>query len=52
MSKKEVQEYTLKAEMCRLQAEEEAKQHARLSEQLGEMHKKQELEVCGTICGV
>lgn len=36
--------------MCRLQAEEEAKQQTlRLSEQLGEMHKKQEVEVCGTI---
>lgn len=35
--------------MCRFQAEEEAKQHTRLSEQLGEMHKKQEVEVCGMI---
>lgn len=49
-SKEEARELALKAEMGRLQAEEEAKQQTlRLSEQLEEMHKKQEVEVCGTI---
>ncbi|TMS14195.1 Coiled-coil alpha-helical rod protein 1 [Larimichthys crocea] len=45
-SKEEIQELVLKAEMGRLQAEEEAKQQTlRLSEQLEEMHKKQEEEL-------
>lgn len=49
-SKEEIQELVLKAEMGRLQAEEEAKQQTlRLSEQLEEMHKKQEEEVRGTV---
>lgn len=49
-SKQEARELALKAEMGRLQAEEQAKQQSlRLSEQLEEMHKKQELEVCGTV---
>ncbi len=49
-SKEEARELALKAEMGRLQAEEEAKQRTlRLSEQLEEMHKKQEVEVCDTI---
>lgn len=43
-SKEEARE----AELGRLQAEEEAKKQAfRLSEQLEEMQKKQEIEVCG-----
>eukprot|EP00064_Thunnus_orientalis_P007077 superscaffoldBa00000766_g7096 len=43
-SKEEARELALKAEMGRLQAEEEAKRHAlRVSEQLAEMQKKQEL---------
>lgn len=47
-SKEEVQELALKAEMGRLQAEEEAKKRTlRVSEQLAEMQKKQEVEVCG-----
>lgn len=47
-SKEAAQELALKAEMCRLQAAEEAKQQTRgLSEQLEEMQKKQEIEVCG-----
>lgn len=49
-SKEEAREVALKAEMGRLQAEEEAKQQTlRLSEQLEEMQKKQEMEVCGTV---
>ncbi|XP_041808504.1 coiled-coil alpha-helical rod protein 1 [Chelmon rostratus] len=45
-SKQEARELALKAEMGRLQAEEQAKQQSlRLSEQLEEMHKKQELEL-------
>lgn len=49
-SKGEAQELALKAEMGRLQAEEEAKRRTlRLSQQLEEMQKKQEVEVCGTI---
>nr|XP_046266739.1 coiled-coil alpha-helical rod protein 1 [Scatophagus argus] len=45
-SKEEARELALKAEMCRLQAEEETKQQTlRLSEQLEEMHKKQEAEL-------
>lgn len=49
-SKEEAQELALKAEMGRLQAAEEAKQQTlRLSEQLEEMQKKQEVEVCGKL---
>lgn len=49
-SKEEARELALKAEMCRSHAEEEAKQQdLRLSQQLGEMQKKQEVEVGGTI---
>ncbi|KAI3373565.1 hypothetical protein L3Q82_022153, partial [Scortum barcoo] len=45
-SKEEARELILKAEMCRLQAEEEAKQQTfRLSEELEEMHKKQEAKL-------
>ncbi|XP_042288219.1 coiled-coil alpha-helical rod protein 1 isoform X1 [Thunnus maccoyii] len=45
-SKEEARELALKAEMGRLQAEEEAKRHAlRVSEQLAEMQKKQEVEL-------
>lgn len=45
--KEEARELALKAEMGRLQAEEEAKQQTlRLSEHLEEMLKKQEVEVC------
>ncbi|XP_044079620.1 coiled-coil alpha-helical rod protein 1 [Siniperca chuatsi] len=45
-SKEEARELALKAEMGRLQAEEEAKQQTlRLSEQLEEMQKKQEVEL-------
>ncbi|XP_035846819.1 coiled-coil alpha-helical rod protein 1 isoform X1 [Sander lucioperca] len=45
-SKEEAQELALKAEMGRLQAAEEAKQQTlRLSEQLEEMQKKQEVEL-------
>ena len=47
-SKEVAQELALKAEMCRLQAAEEAKQQTRdLLEQLEEIQKKQEMEVCG-----
>lgn len=47
----EAREWALKAEMCRLKAEKEAKQQScRMSEQLGEMQKNQETEVRGTIC--
>lgn len=50
-SMEEAREWALKAEMCRLKAEKEAKQQShRLSEQLAEMQKKQETEVRGTIC--
>lgn len=46
-SKEEAQELALKAEMGRLQAVEEAKQQTlKLSAQLEEMQKKQEVEVC------
>lgn len=46
-SKAEAQELVLKAEMTRLQAEEEAKQQTyKLSEQLEEMQRRQEMEVC------
>lgn len=46
-SKEETQELALKAEMSRLQAEEEAKQQTlKLSEQLEEMQRKQKVEVC------
>lgn len=49
-SKEEAQELALKAEMCRSHTEEEAKQQSlRVSQQLEEMHKKQEVEVGGTI---
>lgn len=49
-SKEEARECALRAEMCRLQAEESAKQQAlTLSEQLSELHKKHEVEVCGTV---
>lgn len=49
-SKEAARELSLKADMGRLQAEEEGQQQTlRLSEQLKEMHKKQEVEVCGTI---
>lgn len=52
-SKEEAREWALRTEMCRLQAKEETKQQScRLSEQLGEMQKKQETEVCGTISSV
>ncbi|XP_051257324.1 coiled-coil alpha-helical rod protein 1 isoform X1 [Dicentrarchus labrax] len=45
-SKEEARELALKADTSRLQAEEEAKQHIlRLSEQLEEMHKRQEVEL-------
>ncbi|XP_059207119.1 coiled-coil alpha-helical rod protein 1 [Centropristis striata] len=45
-SKEEAQELTLKAEMCRSQAAEEAKlQNLRLSEQWEEMQKKHEMEL-------
>lgn len=48
-SKEEARECALRAEMRRLQAEEEAKQQAlTLSEQLSELHKKHDVEVCGT----
>lgn len=47
-SKEEARECALRAEMCRLRAEEEAKQQAvTLSEQLSELHQKHEVEVCG-----
>lgn len=47
-SEEEARECALRAEMCRLQAEEEAKQQAlTLSEQLSELHQKHEVEVCG-----
>jgi len=47
-SKEESQELTLKAETGRLQAAQEAKQQIhKLSAQLEEMQKKQEVEVCG-----
>lgn len=47
-SKEEARELALKAEMCRLQTEEEAKKHTlRVSEQLAEMQKQHEREVCG-----
>lgn len=49
-SKEEARECALRAEMCRSQAEESAKQQAlRLSEQLSELHKKHEVEVCGIV---
>lgn len=49
-SKEEARESALRAEMCRSQAEESAKQQAlTLSEQLSELHKKHELEVCVTV---
>lgn len=49
-SKEEARDLALKAEMGRLHAEEEAKkQTIRLSEQLEEMLKKQEVEVCSTL---
>lgn len=47
-SKEEARELALKAEMSRLQAEEEAKKHTlRMSEQLAEIEKQHEREVCG-----
>ena len=49
-SEEEAQELTLKADMSRLQVVEEAKrQTLRLSKQLEEMQKKQEMQVCGKI---
>lgn len=49
-SEEEARDLALKAEMGRVHSEEEAKkQTIRLSEQLEEMHKKQEVEVCGTV---
>lgn len=46
-SKEEAQGLTLKADMGRLQAEEESKQQTlKLLEQLEEMQRKQEVEVC------
>lgn len=46
-SKEEAQGLALKAETARLQAEEETKQQTlKLSEQLQEMQRKQEVEVC------
>lgn len=49
-SKKEARELALKAEMDRLQAEEEAKQQTlRLTEQLEEMDKKHQVEVRETV---
>lgn len=49
-SKEEAQECALRAQMCRSQAEESAKQQALiLSEQLSELHKKHEVEVCGPV---
>ncbi len=49
-TKEEARELALKAEMDRLQAEEEAKQQTlRLSKQLEEMHKKQQVEVSDTV---
>lgn len=49
-SKEEARDLALKAEMGRFHAEEEAKkQTIRLSEQLEEMLKKQEVEVCSTL---
>ncbi|XP_028278349.1 coiled-coil alpha-helical rod protein 1 isoform X2 [Parambassis ranga] len=45
-SKEESRELALSAEMCKMQAEEEARQQTlRLSEQLKEMQKKQEVEL-------
>ncbi|XP_028278350.1 coiled-coil alpha-helical rod protein 1 isoform X3 [Parambassis ranga] len=45
-SKEESRELALSAEMCKMQAEEEARQQTlRLSEQLKEMQKKQEVEI-------
>lgn len=49
-SKEEARDLALKAEMGRFHAEEEAKkQTIQLSEQLEEMLKKQEVEVCSTL---
>lgn len=49
-SKEEARECATRAEMCRLQAEEEAKQQAlTLSEQLSELHQKHEVEVGSTV---
>lgn len=49
-SKEAARECALRAEMCRSQAEESAKQQAlTLSEQLSELHKKHEVEVCGPV---
>lgn len=49
-SKEEARQCAIRAEMCRSQAEELAKQQALAqSEQLSELHKKHEVEVCGTV---
>lgn len=49
-SKEEARECALRAEMCRLHAEEDTKQQAvTLSEQLSKLHKNHEVEVSHTV---